>query len=84
MNCKVDTVVVSETITDFKDQVTCSTAVIVNLALSLRCDTFVHTVKSNINNSSKAVLSGAMEFCILLEVVKRKAGEGEATSHIFS
>ena len=71
MNCKVDTVVVSETITDFNDQV--STAVIANLALSLLCDTFVHTVKSNINNSSKAVLSGAMEFCILLEVVKRIA-----------
>ena len=69
MNCKVDTVVVSETITDFNDQV--STAVIANLALSLPCDTFVHTVKSNINNSSKTVLSGAMEFCILLEVVKR-------------
>ena len=69
MNCKVDTVVVSETITDFNDQV--STAVIANLVLSLLCDTFVHTVKSNINNSSKAVLSGAMEFCILLEVVKR-------------
>ena len=58
MNCKVDTVVVSETITDFNDQV--STAVIANLALSLLCDTFVHTIKSN-NNSSKAVLSGAMD-----------------------
>ena len=52
MNCKVDTVVVSETITDFNDQV--STAVIANLALSLLCDTFVHTVKSNISNSSKS------------------------------
>ena len=77
MNCKVDTVVVSETITDFKDQVTCSTAVIANLASLLPCDTFVHTVKSSINNSSKAVLSGAMEFCILLEVVKCRGGGGE-------
>lgn len=50
MNCKVDTVVVSETITDFNDQV--STAVIANLALSLPCNTFVHTVKSKFNNSS--------------------------------
>ena len=40
---QVDTTVVSENITDFKDQV--SSVVIVNLALSLLCGNLVHTVK---------------------------------------
>ena len=52
MNCKVDTVVVSETITDFNDQVSTAVIAAVNLALSLPCNTFVHTVKSKFNNSS--------------------------------
>ena len=82
MNCKVDKVVVSETITDFNYQV--STAVIANIALSLPCDTFVHTVKSNIDNSLKAVLSGAMEFCILLEVVKHIGIYSAAKSLLWS